>query len=971
MVGEVNQRYWSADYISGIKRTLSLLKDNHSVLTKLEKRLLESYQSLALVKRAENLDKLLAQNETSIFDVYEDGSESLSLNSMLNAILGGISDESNVHLSMSEKYKTTVLLPLTLYAESYKEFSKQYEESVMGHYEGYKRQLSLTQLREEALLGIINRLNRLDSDLGQIQEENKEKEQPINGDVSLKVPEMAESATESSAENSDIIPSQEQAQESLSSWKDKLSRSIALNLKNSTIDEEVFESDEQIEQAQRLRYSHILNGSRLALKFKETVTFPLSLAEGALTFESFQDFQTACIEMTSQVKTTTTTVSVLNIHSEAFTNAELVRWLKYRIIDHWKAKETNDEKLKKLSALSYVSRVDFAIDQMIKMKLVKLSNFSAKKFTLGYSFSSDSETWLEWTDLMLQLRDFDEISMEKAEEDISRQVTIKKKERDEKRAQYELKKREDENKLTDHIDVNKDANQQPLKVPKRGQKDSFLPSSRLSSDSSAISRKISDVWKKQSTGLAEAFSAIKIGADSSSIVDPKELRSRLDDELHIFREEYGDFRKLATDLRLSRAALEGAIFSANLRLEKKEGERIAFLYETLRKFSIFMSENAKIVSDIQAGITEVFEKVDSEVKARESSHFLKAKAPGNDMGGLYMVDPLNNNFTERINVAASSFLSTESHTPIVLFGADLPLTPVCSGSDDFTKSLPFFVYEVLERCKRQLKEVNCAAWTREYNLVAANKLYELFAVNEPHWQKEWAGGSTGKETYVFSSFLDKIESQYGENEKELTYELVLALRLWLLELSRPVINYQAYDELRSIYKTDIQDSKASLLKVLDRELGRSSCSTLSYIISYLISILPQDQPERIKFLNEVNSGFVPFLHLLFRPSPAAVEFAPADTVFFSKMLSDLLSLSDGLQKLVSDKELRFEQLQRSTSARLHQEASKSHSRTPSTNLSIGDGLRVFGLTSPGRRSRSSSVNEQRALSPFKSIIAPQ
>lgn len=449
----------------------------------------------------------------------------------------------------------------------------------------------------------------------------------------------------------------------------------------------------------------------------------------------------------------------------------------------------------------------------------------------------------------------------------------------------------------------------------------------------------------------------KVSGYFTSLVTPtdgKTLHKRRDTLTQSIRVELNDFWEANCEMLDARFQLESAIFTAFEKVEEVEKDRIAAVYKVLKGFAEFAHTEAQQSANAMKSLMEFSQRSGSpETQAKELDRFICAHQPdGNnakkklpnlskntETGGLYCVDPFNNEYLTKMKVSAAGIVDKKDVTSYI-FGSDVSLQYKESqwGENEsslIAHSLPYFLLLLTE--EGSPTQDSLKLWIEPYDFVQAQQAKHNYYSNLTKWINE-AQGNVDK--YVIEQ---TVESGDG----------VLLLKTWLLELTEPVIPYLAYEPLFRIYygscikkretssSDEILARQVQLLRICEMEMARANLSCLVRIMS-MFGSLEYEQCELL------NGGTIPFLHLILRPSPSSAMkekdgYVSADRVFYNTFLFDLanLDVQKRLKEILIEKEVNFKQREERVRERTEERRSRSSTTTLSDRPSSG--LRPLSL----------------------------
>lgn len=447
----------------------------------------------------------------------------------------------------------------------------------------------------------------------------------------------------------------------------------------------------------------------------------------------------------------------------------------------------------------------------------------------------------------------------------------------------------------------------------------------------------------------------KVSGYFSSLVTPtdsKSLRQRCNALKQTTILEYDQFWNANCEMLDARFQLESEVFAAFQRAEQVEKDRIAAVYKVLQDFAKFAHAESQGNADGMKSLLDFSLRAgSSDAQAKELKRFVDFNQPdGNnakrklanlskntERGGLYCVDPFNNEYLTKMKVSTAG-MSDRKDVASYIFGSDVSLQYKESDWSEeksllIAHSLPYFLLLIAQMSSG---ESFLESWETPFDFVEAQKLKSNYYSNLTKWVEE-AQGNVDK--YV-------IDQTVASGDK------VLLLKCWLLELTEPVIPYLAFEPLYRLYyensmrKREIPGDQLSaqqiqLLRVCEMEMARANLSCLVGIMG-MFGSLDYNQCERL------NEGPVPLVHLILRPSPSSAlkekdGYVSADRAFYNNLLFDLANanVQERLKQILIEKEVSFKE--RDERVRERDEKRRSRSSTATSSDRPSSGLRPFSL----------------------------
>lgn len=246
---------------------------------------------------------------------------------------------------------------------------------------------------------------------------------------------------------------------------------------------------------------------------------------------------------------------------------------------------------------------------------------------------------------------------------------------------------------------------------------------------------------------------------------------------------------------------------------------------------------------------------------------------------------------------------------------DIPLQLQLSQTDNGNtllslSSLPFFIYQITKVVEH-----------KDSKLEILQEMWESAINHQKYWllkekiirfinQQTFDHMTNSNENAIQQVIIENITNVLNE---ESTESVVNFLKNWLLEIGDSLIPCLVYDSWVQLYKNDNNPTAPDIVKILS-VIPRSNVSSLIYIMEHMAMVYQLNQipsyglydefPEELisqdeesdltELANKLNTmetiGAVPFLHLLFRPSPikSAGGLKPPLKIY-NAILKDLLN----------------------------------------------------------------------------------
>lgn len=383
-------------------------------------------------------------------------------------------------------------------------------------------------------------------------------------------------------------------------------------------------------------------------------------------------------------------------------------------------------------------------------------------------------------------------------------------------------------------------------------------------------------------------------------------------------------------------------------VDKSYGERknLETLIQTVsRKAEVFETNRIKLLSHSNNLFNDLV--VEEHEKQLQVSRNVREESVFNDDTLSYELIKRSINtdsgwYWPKSEARFSTYGRSKTSSNVELFGHDLLnqyRDP--NDKDPTTKSIPLFLKDIIHHL--DTTENVGEAWLDEIDISKVSEIKRSILLAIPDYEQQFnlEDFDIDIDHYFTTKIVSDIFSKYTSKD------IVGFLKLWLLELPDSVIPFTAFDQLKTSYLEEQDDS--SKVKILG-SIPRQNLASLLFIAEHLSKQI-KDVDQLI--LNER----VPLHHLLLRPSPKLTSVNVEDITIFKKLCHDLLKkdFQDLLRtKLAELEETHLEREKRAEDSlqRLKQQPKElspppklDKSESINNSLTV-DGLRPFKTKSP-------------------------